>query len=116
MIVNPYELLSQTLHQYFVPTERSYYDPTVWTQNGYFVLKPDIVFRGRDPGISVLEALEPAVRSGTSRGLVGSTKVGLLAHSWGGFEATFVPTRTKMFAASVAGAPITNFLSFAGAI
>jgi len=116
MIVNPYELLSQTLHQFFVPTERSYYDPAVWTANGYFVLKPDIVFRGRDPGVSVLEALEPAVRSVTSRGLVDSTKVGLVGHSWGGYEATFVPTRTNMFAAAVAGAPITNFLSFAGAI
>jgi len=116
MIVYPYEILSQTLHQYIVPTERSYYDPTVWSQNGYFVLRPDIVFRGRDPGISVLEALQPAVRSVTARGLVDSTKVGLVGHSWGGYEATFVPTRTKMFAAAVAGAPITNFLSFAGAV
>jgi dipeptidyl aminopeptidase/acylaminoacyl peptidase len=116
MIVYPYELLSQTLHQFIVPTERSYYDPTVWSQNGYFVLRPDIVFRGRDPGVSVLEALQPAVRSVTARGLVDSTKVGLVGHSWGGYEATFVPTRTNMFAAAVAGAPITNFLSFAGAI
>jgi dipeptidyl aminopeptidase/acylaminoacyl peptidase len=116
MIVYPYEMLSQTLHQYIVPTERSYYDATVWSASGYFVLRPDIVFRGRDPGISVLEALQPAVRSVTSRGLVDSTKVGLVGHSWGGYEATFVPTRTNMFAASVAGAPITNFLSFAGAI
>ena len=116
MIVYPYEMLSQTLHLYLVPTERSYYDPTVWSQNGYFVLRPDIVFRGRDPGISVLEALQPAVRAVTSRGLVDSTKVGLVGHSWGGYEAAFVPTRTNMFAASVAGAAITNFLSFAGAI
>ena len=116
MIVYPYEMLSQTLHQYIVPTERSYYDPTVWSQAGYFVLRPDIVFRGRDPGISVLEALQPAVRAVTSRGLVDSMKVGLVGHSWGGYEATFVPTRTNMFAAAVAGAPITNFLSFAGAI
>jgi dipeptidyl aminopeptidase/acylaminoacyl peptidase len=116
MIVYPYELLSGTLHQYIVPTERAYYDVTVWTQNGYFVLKPDIVFRGRDPGIAVLEALQPAVRGVVARGLVDSTKVGLVGHSWGGYEATFVPTRTNMFAASVAGAPITNFLSFAGAI
>jgi dipeptidyl aminopeptidase/acylaminoacyl peptidase len=116
MIVYPYELLSQTLHQYVVPTERSYYDTNVWSQNGYFVLRPDIVFRGRDPGIAVLEALQPAVRAVTSRGLVDSTKVGLVGHSWGGYEATFVPTRTNMFAAAVAGAPITNFLSFAGAV
>ena len=116
MIVYPYELLSQTLHLYVVPTERTYYDTNVWTANGYFVLRPDIVFRGRDPGIAVLEALQPAVRAVTARGLVDSTKVGLVGHSWGGYEATFVPTRTNMFAASVAGAPITNFLSFAGAI
>jgi dipeptidyl aminopeptidase/acylaminoacyl peptidase len=116
MIVYPYELLSQTLHQYVVPTERSYYDTNVWSQNGYFVLRPDIVFRGRDPGIAVLEALQPAVRAVTSRGLVDSAKVGLVGHSWGGYEATFVPTRTNMFAAAVAGAPITNFLSFAGAV
>jgi dipeptidyl aminopeptidase/acylaminoacyl peptidase len=116
MIVYPYEMLSQTLHQYLIPTERSYYDPTVWSQNGYFVLRPDIVFRGRDPGSSVLEAVLAAVRAVTSRGLVDSTKVGLVGHSWGGYEAAFVPTRTNMFAASVAGAAITNFLSFAGAI
>ena len=116
MIVNPYELLSGTLHQYAPPSERSYYNVNVWTQNGYFVLRPDIVFRGRDPGVSVLEALEAAVRSVTARGLVDSTKIGLVGHSWGGYEATFVPTRTNLFAASVAGAPITNFLSFAGAV
>jgi len=96
MIVNPYEMLSQSLHLFYVPTERSYYDATVWSQNGYFVLKPDIVFRGRDPGISVLEALQAAVRSVTSRGIVDSTKVGLVGHSWGGYEATFVPTRTNI--------------------
>jgi dipeptidyl aminopeptidase/acylaminoacyl peptidase len=116
MLVYPYERLSQTLHQYIPPTERSYYNTNVWTANGYFVLRPDIVFRGRDPGISVLEALEPAVRGVVARGLVDSTKVGLVGHSWGGYHATFVPTRTNMFAASVAGAPITNFLSFAGAV
>ena len=116
MIVNPYELLSGTLHQYIAPSERSYYNVNVWTANGYFVLRPDIVFRGRDPGISVLEALESAVRAVIARGLVDSTKIGLVGHSWGGYEATFVPTRTNLFAASVAGAPITNFLSFAGAV
>jgi dipeptidyl aminopeptidase/acylaminoacyl peptidase len=116
MLVYPYEMLSQTLHQYIPPSERTYYNSNVWTANGYFVLRPDIVFRGRDPGIAVLEALEPAVRAVIARGIVDSTKVGLIGHSWGGYTATFVPTRTKLFAASVAGAPITNFLSFAGAI
>ena len=116
MIVYTYELLSQNVHQYPVPSERSYYNTAVWTANGYFVLQPDIVFRGRDPGISVLDAVVPAVKTIIGRGLVDSARVGHVGHSWGGYEATFLPTRTHIFAATVAGAPITNFLSFAGAI
>ena len=116
MIVYTYELLSQNVHQYPVPSERSYYNTAVWTANGYFVLLPDIVFRGRDPGLSALDAVVPAVKSIIARGLVDSARVGHIGHSWGGYEATFLPTHTHIFAATVAGAPITNFLSFAGAI
>jgi dienelactone hydrolase len=116
MIVFPYELRAQLLHDYVTPSDRNYYNASVWTANGYFVLLPDIVFRARDPGMATLEALEPAVRAITARGIVDSTKVGLVGHSWGGYEAAFVPTRTNIFAASVAGAAITNFLSFPGAI
>jgi len=116
MIVYPYELRSQLVHDYVAPSDRGYYNINVWTANGYFVLLPDIVFRARDPGIATLEALIPAVRTITARGSVDSTKVGLVGHSWGGYEAAFVPTRTNIFAASVAGAAITNFLSFPGAI
>jgi dipeptidyl aminopeptidase/acylaminoacyl peptidase len=116
MIVYPYELRAQSVHDYVAPSDRSYYNINVWTANGYFVLLPDIVFRARDPGIATLEALEPAVRAITARGIVDSAKVGLVGHSWGGYEAAFVPTRTHIFAASVAGAAITNFLSFPGAI
>ena len=116
MIVYTYELLSQNVHNYVVPSERSYYDFSVFNANGYFVFTPDIVFTGREPGGSVLESVEPGVRAVIARGLVDSARVGIVGHSWGGYEATFLPTRTNIFAASVAGAPITNFLSFAGAI
>jgi dipeptidyl aminopeptidase/acylaminoacyl peptidase len=116
MIVYTYELLSQGVHNYVVPSERSYYNLAVWTAQGYFVLEPDIVFRGRDPGISVLEAVEPAVRAIVARGLVDSARIGHIGHSWGGYEAAFLPTRSHLFAAGVAGAAITNFLSFNGAV
>ena len=116
MIVYTYERLSQNLHNYVVPSERSYYNFNVFTADGYFVLMPDIVYRGRDPGVSALEAVEPAVQTIVARGVVDPDRIGLVGHSWGGYQATYLPTRTDIFAASVAGAPITNFLSFAGAI
>jgi dipeptidyl aminopeptidase/acylaminoacyl peptidase len=117
MIVYTYELLSQGMHSFQVPSERSYYNYTVWTQNGYFVLLPDIVYRGGDPGVSAVEAVRPAVQAVTSRGLVDPARVGLIGHSWGGYQAAYIPTRTgNLFAASVAGAPLTDFVSFMGQI
>ncbi|MBI3981773.1 MAG: S9 family peptidase [Gemmatimonadetes bacterium] len=116
MIVYTYEILSSGAHQFDVPSERRYYSFAAWTQAGYFVLLPDIVFRARDPGVSVLETLRPAVARVVAMGLVDSARVGLIGHSWGGYTATFIPTRTKLFAASVAGAPLTDFVSFMGQI
>lgn len=115
MIVNTYEIMSTGVHNYQVPSERSYYNRTAWTSQGYFVFTPDIVFRAGDPGRSYLECLIPAVRSVIARGIVDSARIGLVGHSWGGYEATYAPTQTNLFATSIAGAPITNFLSFAGA-
>ena len=116
MIVYTYELLSQNVHRYIVPSERSYYNYQAWTQAGYFVLLPDIVYRWGDPGMSALDAVRPAVATTVEMGLVDEGSVGLIGHSWGGYQATFLPTRTNIFAASVAGAPLTDFVSFMGAL
>ena len=116
MIVYAYEILTPSMHNYQAPSERSYYNQTVWTQQGYFVLLPDIVFRARDPGVSLLETLRPAVKAVADRGLVDASKVGFIGHSWGGYHGTYVATHSKIFAASVAGAPLTDFVSFMGQI
>ncbi len=111
MIVFPYERRSGTLHRYEIPTERDPYNTTVWTQRGYFVLAPDIVYRPRNPGISALEALEPAVDAVLETGMVNPERVGLIGHSWGGYQTTFILTQTDRFATGIAGAPLTNLIS-----
>lgn len=115
MIVYTYEILSSRIHAYQAPSERSYYNFTAWTQEGYFVLLPDIVYRARDPGVSAIEAVRPAVATVVEMGLVDADRVGLIGHSWGGYQAVYLPTRIDIFAASVAGAPLTDFVSFMGA-
>lgn len=114
MIVYTYELLSQGLHRYIVPRENDYYNANVFTQNGYFVLMPDIVFRPREPGIAVLHSVEPAVRKVIARGLVDPANIGHSGHSQGGYEAYYLATHSTLFKTAVAGAGISDMLSFAG--
>lgn len=116
MIVYAYEMLSPQTHFFQVPNERNYYNFTAWTQQGYFVLLPDIRFRARDPGVSLLEALRPAVASATQLASIDPARVGFVGHSWGGYHAAYVATHSTLFAAVVSGAPLTDFVSFMGQI
>ena len=42
-----------------VPSERDYYNAAAFTTRGYVYLQPDIVFRPREPGLSVIESVVP---------------------------------------------------------
>jgi len=111
MIVYMYERLSDTLHRYVAPAERDPYNASVFTSLGYFVLEPDIAFRKREPGLSVAACVDAAVKKVIQTGIVDGRKVGIVGHSWGGFDTTFLATHTDLFAAAVAGAPITDLVS-----
>lgn len=111
MIVYVYEKRSDTLHNYIAPSEREYYNGSSFTSAGYFFFEPDIVFRPREPGLSVVECVRPAVAAVAQMGLIDPKRVGMVGHSWGGFDTTFMATHTDTFAAAVAGAPITDLVS-----
>lgn len=116
MIVYTYERLSQGYHRSITPRENDYYNANVFTQHGYFVLMPDIVFRPREPGIAVLQSVEPAVRAVVARGLVDAAKVGHAGHSQGGYEAAYLATHSKLFTTTVMGSGSSDMISFAGQI
>ena len=111
MIVYMYERLSDSLHRWSSPSEREPYNPSVFTSLGYLVLQPDIVFKPREPGLSVVDCVGAAVRRVTAMGVVDPARIGIVGHSWGGFDTVYLATHTTTFAAGVAGAPITNLVS-----
>jgi dipeptidyl aminopeptidase/acylaminoacyl peptidase len=111
MIVYLYERLSDGVHRFVPPSDRDYYNTSVFTTQGYFVFQPDIVFRPRDPGLSVVECVTPGVKKVVSMGAVDAKRVGVVGHSWGGFDTAFLATHTDIFHAAVAGAPITDLVS-----
>ena len=50
------------------------------------------------------------------KGWADSTKLGLQGQSWGGYQIAYLVTRTKLFAAAWAGAPVANMTSAYGGI
>ena len=111
MIVYIYEKRSQDLHRYYTPSEKHPYNPCVFSAEGYFVFQPDIVYRPQQPGISAVECVVPAVEKVLETGMVDPRRVGLMGHSWGAYQTSFIVTRTDLFSAAVAGAPLTDLMS-----
>jgi len=111
MIVYIYEILSNTVHGYTTPSIRGAYNTTNFTTNGYFVFRPDIVYETNDPGMSAVNCVVPAVKEVLKTGMVDKEKVGLMGHSWGAYQTSFIITQTDIFKAAIAGAPLTDLIS-----
>lgn len=116
MVVYYYEKLSQGFHQYVTPNDRNPYNTSVFSQNGYFVLRPDIVFQKRNPGYSGLDCVTSAVREALSKVPdIDGAHVGNMGHSWGGYQSAFYAVHNPgIFAATIAGAPLTDLISMYG--
>ena len=109
-VVYIYERLSQGLNAYTRPTANGF-NKSVYTSNGYAVLMPDITYRINDPGMSSVWCVLPALKAAIATGVVDAARVGIQGHSWGGYQTAFLVTQTDMFAAAVAGAPLTDMIS-----
>lgn len=116
MITYIYERRTDTKNNYVAPTDRSAYNFTHHIQNGYFVFQPDIIYKTNHPGESAVECVVPAVEKVLKTGMIDKDKVGLMGHSWGGYQTAFLITQTDLFSAAVAGAPLTNMISMYNSI
>jgi dienelactone hydrolase len=113
MVVNIYERLSANLHAFARNTQPlpTNLNKTMYTSQGYAVFLPDIAYTLNDPGMSAVWCVVPAVKAAIATGIVDPKRIGLMGHSWGGFQTAFLITQTDMFAAAVASAPITDWVS-----
>jgi dipeptidyl aminopeptidase/acylaminoacyl peptidase len=111
LLVMIYEKQSQQKNGFVHPSETYAASPTMYTSRGYAVLKPDIVYRMNDPGMSAVWCVVPAVQAAIASGIVDPAKVGLWGHSWGGYQTAFLVTQTNIFKAAVAGAALTDMVS-----
>lgn len=113
MVVHIYERQHRDLHLYRAPKETNSngFNLTQYLQDGYIVLFPDLRFRMGEPGISTVKNLELAVGKVQQMGIVDPKQIGLIGHSYGGYQTNFVITQTNMFAAAVSGAGVGDIES-----
>ncbi len=117
MLVYIYEQLSNNLHRYVPPAPGgSSINVTRYASNGYIILQPDIVYDLGYPGDSALKCVLPAVQKVLTTGVVDPARVGIQGHSWGGYQITYMITKTNIFRAVEAGASVGDMFGGYGGI
>ncbi len=117
MICYFYEKLSNGLYNYIAPAPTpSRLNIPFFVSRGYLVFAPDISYRTGHPGNDAYNYIASGARALVKAGFVDSTKIGIQGQSWGGYQVAYLVTKTNLFAAAWAGAPVANMTSAYGGI
>ncbi|MFC4871617.1 S9 family peptidase [Negadavirga shengliensis] len=117
MMVYFYERNANGIHLYRPPVpSASIINIPYFVSNGYVVFVPDIKYKVGGPGPSAYDCVVPGVNAVVSRGFVDPERIGIQGQSWGGYQVAYIITKTDMFKAAGAGAPVTNMTSAYGGI
>jgi dienelactone hydrolase len=112
-----YETLSDGLYQYSAPSPTpSRLNIPFFVSRGYIVLAPDIHYTTGHPGNDAFNYIVSGARALAKKGWVDSTRMGIQGQSWGGYQVAHIITRTGLFRAAWAGAPVANMTSAYGGI
>lgn len=112
-----YERDARTRYSYINPQPvRASINVAYFVSNGYLVFDPDIFYKTGQPGEDAYNSVMAAAQYLSRFKWVDTTKMGLQGHSWGGYQVAYLVTRTHLFAAAEAGAPVANMTSAYGGI
>lgn len=112
-----YEKSSDGLHSHIIPqVHGSIINIPFYVSRGYVVFVPDIPYKIGYPGESAMNAVMPGVTHLISQGFIDADNIGVQGHSWGGYQIAYMVTRTNLFKAAEAGAPVSNMISAYGGI
>ncbi|WP_281323473.1 S9 family peptidase [Flavobacterium aestivum] len=113
MIVHIYERQFQYFNDYENPSLYSSdgFNTSHFTQQGYFVLLPDMGFEIGNLADSTKKSVLAAVDIVLKKASIDPKKVGLNGHSFGGYETDLIITQTDRFATAVSGAAWTDLIS-----
>ncbi len=87
-----------------------------FVSNGYLVFDPNIYYKNGEPGNSAYNSVVSAAKMLSKLPWVDSTRMAIQGQSWGGYQVAYLVTKTNIFRAAGAGAPVSNMTSAYGGI
>ena len=112
-----YEKDSETLYNHIqVQPMWSIINIPFFVSRGYVVFVPDIVYHAGTPGESAYNCIVSGAQSLWQYPWIDKDNMAIQGQSWGGYQTAYLITRTDMFKAAGAGAPVSNMTSAYGGI
>lgn len=117
VIIYFYEQHSDNLYNYFAPApSRSTINIPFFVSRGYIVFTPDIHYTIGNPGMDAYNSIVAGAQALAKNSWVDKANMAIQGQSWGGYQVAYLVTRTDMFKAAGAGAPVSNMTSAYGGI
>lgn len=112
LVVHIYQIQNSKSNQYLMPGyhNRDELDIRSLLQKGYFVLLPDTYAGTAGAGLSALHCVNKALDLVAKNPVIDMYKVGLIGHSFGGYETNFIATHSNRFATYISGAGLSDII------
>ena len=112
-----YEKHSDDLYRYRAPApSASTINIPFFSSRDYIVFTPDINYTTGQPGQDAYDAIVAGAESLAKYDWVDKDNMAIQGQSWGGYQVAYLVTKTDMFKAAGAGAPVSNMTSAYGGI
>lgn len=109
-----YENMTYKVNQFASPTKHTEdgFNILNYILDGYFVFLPNLDYQIGNLGESIVVNIENSVEELASRSYIDKNRLGLIGHSFGGYEAAFIATHSNLFKAIVAGSGVMDLVSW----
>lgn len=112
-----YEKHSDELYRYFSPApSRSVINIPFFVSRGYVVFTPDIHYTVGHPGQDAYNSVVSGAEALAKNPWIDKDNMAIQGQSWGGYQVAYLITKTNLFKAAGAGAPVSNMTSAYGGI